>query len=440
MSASEKLIEQRDALIMEASTALAGEATDEANALAESRMAEVEALDAKIATAKKVEERTAQITESRKEVGVATFASVSVGKEPRTYDRDKRNSWAKDLMMNHLYGTADSRERLARHAQEERVESRAGSTTLTAGGEFAPPAYLLEDYAPMARAKRVIANLVTNEVLPEGVSSIKIPQITTGTKVALQLGNNAAATTQDLVTAYVTSNVETMAGYNDVSIQLIEQSPINLDSMIFGDLNADYARAINTAVGGNTNGTSNTLLGLTYQAINNGTNVTWTETTPTIANFVKFSSQGLSAVANNRKDDSEAMVMSASAWYYYSSLVDSNNRPIFASPSTAWNPALTGDNLGKSYGLVGMYGAGVPVYVDLTLPTTVNTNQSPILIGKFSDSYLFESSQRAGIFPDVGSSTLTVRFRLYGYVAFANRFAKSLAAITGTGTAVQSGF
>ena len=40
MSASEKLIEQRDALVLEASTALAGEPTEENNALAESRMAE----------------------------------------------------------------------------------------------------------------------------------------------------------------------------------------------------------------------------------------------------------------------------------------------------------------------------------------------------------------------------------------------------------------
>ena len=442
MSASEKLIEQRDALVLEASTALAGEPTQEANALAESRMAEVEALEGRIATAKKVEERTKAIEESRTTAGVSSFttASVSVGKEPRTYDRDLRNSWAKDLMMNHLYNDSESRDRLARHAKEERVENRAMSTTATAGGEFAPPAYLLADYAEFARASRVVANLVTNEVLPEGVPSIKIPQITTGTKTAFQGGNNATATTRDEVTAYVTAPAQTISGYNDVSIQLIEQSPVNLDAMIFGDLTADYALTLNTGVSGNTDGTANNLLGLTYQGITNGTLITWTETTPSQTGFIGAMGKGLSAIANLRFKDAEAIVMSPSTWYYLSSLVDTTGRPVFAAPSTAWNPLLTTGNLGKVSGLVGIYGAGVPVFVDATIPKTVNTNQAPILIGKFSDSYLYESAQKAGIFPDVGSANLTVRYRLYGYVAFANRFAKSLAAVTGTGTAVQAGF
>ena len=444
MSKIDKMVETRDALIASADALVSGEATAEAFTQAETTLSEVRTLDAQIATAKEVEARAAEVAESRKAAGVAPFAPAvggfSVTSEARTYDRDKKNSWAKDLLMSTIYNDSDSRSRLARHSHEDAVENRAGSTTATAGGEFTPPAYLLADYAEYARAVSVASNLLTNETLPEGVSSIKIPQITTGTLTSLQGGNNAAATTRDIVTAYITSNVETAAGYNDVSIQLIEQSPINMDAIIFGDLTKDLALTINTQVTSNNAGTSNTLKGLVYQGINTGTSVTWTETTPDAVGLVSALGKALAAVSNNRYQDAEAIIMSPSTWYSLTALVDSTNRPIFSSMGGGFNPVFTGGNLAKSAGLVGTYGAGVPVYIDATLPKTVSTNQSPILVGKFSDSFLFKGAQRAGLFPDVGSSTLTVRYRLYQYVALAHRFNKSIAAISGTGTAVPTGF
>lgn len=440
MSISDKMVETRDALIANAD-ALVAEGTSESFVAAETALEEVRSLDAKIKTATEVEKRAAEVATAKAAAGVSSVGGAVVTSEARTYDRDQKNSWSLDLFKAQIRNDQGAWDRLRRHATEDARENRSGSTTATAGGEFTPPAYLLSDYAPYARAKRVIANLATNVALADGISSVKIPQITTGTKVALQGGNNATATTRDLVTAYVTSSVETAAGYNDVSIQLLEQSPINMDSIIVGDLMNDYALAINTAVAGNTAGTSNTLKGFVYQGVNTGNSITWTETTPTVANFIVAAGKGLSAIANNRFDNAEAMVMSPSTWYYLSSLVDSTNRPIFAAVGNAFNPAFTAaESLGKTSGLVGFYGAGVPVYVDATIPKTVNTNQAPILIGKFSDSYLFESAQKAGIFPDVGSASLTVRYRLYGYVALAHRFDKSVSAITGTGTAVQTGF
>ena len=440
MSATDKLVEVRDGLIAEAD-ALVATGTDESFTAADTKLEEVRALDARIKTATEVEARAAAIKESQAAAKVSPVGSAVITQEARTYDRDERNSWVKDMINAQIRNEPASWERLRRHAKEDAVESRAGNTTLTSGGEFTPPAYLLNEYAGYARAKRVTANLLKNVNLAEGISSIKIPQITTGTRVALQGGNNASTTTRDIVTAYVTSSVETMAGYSDVSIQEIEQSPINMDSIYVGDLMADYATQLNTAVVGNTAGTSNTLKGLIYEGINAGNSVTWTETTPTAANFIVAAGKALAGIANNRYDNAEAIVMSPSTWYYMSSLVDSNNRPLFAGATSAWNPAFTGaDSLGNTQGLVGFYGAGVPIYVDATIPKTVNTSQAPILIAKFSDSYLFESGTKAGVFPDVGSATLTVRFRLYGYVALAHRFDKAVSVITGTGTAVQSGF
>ena len=444
MSASDKLVEVRDGLITEAD-ALVATGTTESFTAAETKLEEVRALNARIKTATEVEARAAAIKESQASAKVSPVGGATIISEVRTYNANPQSaSWARDLAASqgvyNMSGAEEARNRLARHAKEVDVEARAGNTTATSGGEFSPPDYLLNEYAGYARAVSVASNLLTNMALPEpATSSIKIPKITTGTLTALQGGNNAAATTRDIVTSYVTSNVETAAGYNDISIQLLEQAPINLDSIIFGDLAKDLALAINTQVTSNNNGTSNTLLGLTYQGINNGTSVTWTQTTPDATGLVPALGKALSGVANNRYQDAEAIIMSASEWYSVASLLDTTNRPLFAVGQYAFNPLVTGNNLASSSGLVGTYG-GVPVYVDATMPKTVSTNQSPILVGKFSDTYLFKGAQKAGVFPDVGSSTLTVRFRLYQYVALAHRFNKSIAAISGTGTVPTSGF
>jgi hypothetical protein len=62
------------------------------------------------------------------------------------------------------------------------------------------------------------------------------------------------------------------------------------------------------------------------------------------------------------------------------------------------------------------------------------------LVGKFDDSYLFESGVKTRVLPDVLSANLTVRFQVYGYAALLHRFNKSVSAITGTGTIAPSGF
>jgi len=62
------------------------------------------------------------------------------------------------------------------------------------------------------------------------------------------------------------------------------------------------------------------------------------------------------------------------------------------------------------------------------------------LVGKFSDSYLFESGVKTRVLNDVLSSSLTVRFQVYGYAALIHRFAKSVSAISGTGAVTPSGY
>ena len=236
--------------------------------------------------------------------------------------------------------------------------------------------------------------------------------------------------------------------YENVSIQLVEQSPLagGLDRLVFGDLMADYALQLNTAVVGAGDGTSGTLKGLLTLGTDttNGFPTTWTESTPTAANGLISIAKAISKVTTNRYKAAEAIVMHPSLWYWFASQVDGNTRPLVVpvtGASQAFNAAGTVTNPGAPAGLVGTI-QGVPVFIDATMPKTYGaaTNQTPVLIGKFSDSFLFESGQRTRVLPDVLSGNLTVRFQVYGYAALAHRFNKSVSAITGTGTVAPSGY
>ena len=117
-------------------------------------------------------------------------------------------------------------------------------------------------------------------------------------------------------------------------------------------------------------------------------------------------------------------------------------RPIVVPTANGpFNAGGVNTNPGAPAGLVGTI-QGVPVYVDATMPTNygTSTNQSPIIAGKFSDTYLFESGVKTRVLPDVLSANLTVRFQVYGYAALAHRFNKAVSAVTGTGTVAPSGY
>ena len=447
MSLASKLKEQRDGLAATAEAVLAAddvtaEALDSVSATHE----EIAALDERIATAEKVEARTAAIAESRKEAKVATFGGAVVTREAMTYDRDGKNSFVRDMIGAQLRNDRTSWERLYRHQQEVAVETRDISRTDGAGGDFVPPIYLINEYAEFARAARVTADLVTNMALPAGTDSINIPQITTGTLAAFQSADNSATTTRDMVSSTVTAPVRTISGYENVSIQLVEQSPLagGLDRLVFGDLMADYALQLNTAVVGTGDGTSGTLKGLVTLGTDttNGIPTTWTETTPTAVNGAIAIAKAISKVVTNRYKAAEAIVMHPSMWYWLASQVDGSNRPLVVpvtGASQAFNAAGTVTNPGAPAGLVGTI-QGVPVFIDATVTKTYATNQSPILVGKFSDSYLFESGVKTRVLPDVLSANLTVRFQVYGYAALAHRFNKAVSGITGTGTVAPTGY
>jgi hypothetical protein len=83
------------------------------------------------------------------------------------------------------------------------------------------------------------------------------------------------------------------------------------------------------------------------------------------------------------------------------------------------------------------------VILDANIPNSMGTgsNQAPILVGRFSDFMLWESTIRLRALQESLSGTLQVRYQAYQYLAFiGNRYPTALSVINGTGLIVQPGF
>jgi hypothetical protein len=77
---------------------------------------------------------------------------------------------------------------------------------------------------------------------------------------------------------------------------------------------------------------------------------------------------------------------------------------------------------------------GLPVVLDANIPTNLGTDEDMIVLARMTDQWLWESSIRTRVLPDVGSGTLTVRLQVYGYLAFSGgRYPESIATVGGTG-------
>ena len=384
---------------------------------------------------KAVEQREAVI-EARETMKVRPVADVKIevitNEQVYRPDRPER-SYFRDLYLSKLQGDREAADRLAQHslAVRSEKEKRDITTTDTAGGEFVPPLHLVNEYIAKARAGRITADLCSKFALPPGTDSINFPAITTGSKTAAQATQNNALQETNLVTAIVTAPVTTIGGIQDVSVQLVEQSAIAFDQVIFSDLFAAQALAVGTSII-NDSGASGTLEG--FRSVDTVNTVTYTDSTPTAAETILKIADGIAQVATKRFLPADAIVMHPRRWYALASVV-STGVPIVARQGSIVN-TLADATGAAAEGFVGNI-LGLPVYIDPNIPTTLGsgTDEDIIIVSRFADAYLFENTPKAEVFRETLSAEATVRFRLYGYVAFsAERYlGVDTSIVTGTG-------
>jgi HK97 family phage major capsid protein len=374
-------------------------------------------------------EKAAQESATRYNVG-----GGHVVKEDGPYTRNSAMgggpSYFRDLAAARN-GNQAAVERLRRNDQHVAAyQQRAGITTVNgAGGEFVPPLWLEEDFIKMVRPGRKTANLCVNEALPGGTDSINLPKISGGTAVAFQGTQNTGINETDITTTSVSAGVYTVAGGQTISLQLLEQSPVNIDSIILQDLTADYARFLDAAVVLNGSGT-NQPTGILNLA---GTTAVANSTVGAVSLYSKVAN-AIQSIQTSRYADPTHIVMHPRRWASLLAAVDSSNRPLVVPSGNNYNPMGTAGEP-QPEGVVG-YLQGLPVVTDANVPTNLGagTNQDPVIVAKFDDLFLWEGRIRAEIFPQTYAANASMYARLYNYVAFqAARYPQSIAIVNGTG-------
>ena len=347
-------------------------------------------------------------------------------------------SYFRDLWLATRNANRDAIDRLTRNDRAVADQlTRAGLTTVNgAGGEWVPPLWLEEQFVKYVRPGRKTADLCTKDMLPAGTDSINLPKMSGGTAVAFQGTQNTAINETDLTTTSISAGVYTVAGGQTIAIQLVEQSPLNIDQVVLKDLAADYARFLDSSVVLNGSGTGQPT-GLLNLA--GTTAVAFTSTTPTVggtganALYPKIAN-AIQAIESSRYDVPTHIVMHPRRWGWILSASDSNSRPLVVPSGNNFNPVGTSGALAAE-GVVGEI-MGLPVVTDANIPTNLGagTNQDPIIVGKFDDAWLWEGRIRAEVFPQTYAQNASLYARLYNYVAFQpGRYPVSFAVINGTG-------
>ena len=390
---------------------------------------EIRTLEERVAELSDEDDRTKRAASAQRRLK-AVDASLRVN-ERRTYEKGNGRSYFADLMRSSILQDDEARTRLQNHAQDVEQEQRDLTRTDTAGGYFVPPKWLVDQAIDIARAGRPFANLVSNQPLPPGTDSINIPKITTGTATAIQTADNAAVQETDIVDTVVTAGVKTIAGQQDVAIQLLDQSPVAFDELIFRDLMADYATKVNVQVLSGTNASGQVQGTLGTSGINA---ITYTDATPTVAELYAKLADAVQQIHTGRFLPPTVIVMHPRRWGWFLAALDSSNRPLVVPNQNSPMNALGVADAPASQQVVGTI-MGLPVVTDPSIPITVGAGtEDQIVVMRASDLVLWESGIKSRVLPDVGSGTLTVRLQVYGYVAFtAARLPKSISVISGTG-------
>jgi HK97 family phage major capsid protein len=396
---------------------------------------ELRSFDERINELSEEAERSRTVTAGAAAVKRAAARVESVT-EARIYERGNGRSYLQDLarVQLNMDTSGEARERLMRHGQDVATdpEYRDLNRTDGTGGYAIPPLWLMGQFVELARAGRAYANVVNGQPLPPGTDSINIPKVATGTATAVQTADNAAVQETDLTDTFISAPVRTVAGQQDVAIQLLDQSPVSFDEVIFRDLVADYATKVDLQVISGS-GSAGQVTGV--RGTSGITTITYTSATPTVAQLYSKIADAVQRVHTLRYMSPTVIVMHPRRWAYLLAASDSSGRPLVVPDSgNPQNAIATLGTVGSQQVVGQMH--GLPVVTDPSMPTALGagTNEDVIHVLRASDILLYESGIRSRVLPEVGSGNLTVRLQVYGYLAFtAARYPSSVVEIGGTG-------
>jgi len=433
IEAREAKVAELDGLVSELDEMEAGEDFDSKFARSNELHAEIKEMNDKIEEAREAVETLKAVKESRNALGVEDEdlgdkeAVVEVN-EPDLYRKGGNHSFIADAWAARS-GDFKAQERLNNHQDFEARDVGTGAFT-----GLVVPQYLVDEYAPIARAGSPFYNAVPKKDLPAFGNKIEISRITTGSAAAEQASENSAVQETNMDDTLLTVNVDTIAGQQDVSRQALErggQPGFSLENIIFQDLVAAYYTKLdNLMINGS--GSSGQPKGISQ--VSGINSVTYTDASPTVAELYPKLADAVQGINSNRFAPATAIIMHPRRWGFLTAGVDSSNRPlVLPAGNNPDNAAGVGD--AAAYGQVVGSVLGLPVITDANIRTDLGAGtEDAIYIAKVDDHILFEDNLFQLKFEETNAGSLTTKMVVYGYVAFASgRYPAGISAITGTG-------
>lgn len=428
----EDVQKRMDALLATVSEEQRSSLTADEDAAFEALKVERDALDSRIAELRKEQEARKAAQELRASLAAST-STVTVGAEPETYRKGGTNSYFRDLFRGTVLGDVEAQSRLRRNDSEVRTSNGINATD-GSGGEFVPPLWAVADYVAFARPQRVLANEVVGMPLPSGTDTISLPKVSTGTVTAEQSTQNSSLNNSDAVTTSVSASVATLGGIQVLSVQLLEQSPVNMDEVILQDLASDLAQRIDAfCISNNATGKYGVLNVSGIQTS------TYTSASPTAYGLYSKVADAIQKVHTNRYANASKIFMHPRRWAFLLAAVDGQNRPLVTPSAGAFNTLGIQEGV-VSAGYAGQF-LGLRVYLDANIPTNLGsgTNEDRVIVVKHDDIRLYESAPKAEVFRETKADQGSVLVRLYEYVALHSaRYPASIAVVSGTGLATPS--
>lgn len=353
--------------------------------------------------------------------------------EKRTYNRDadpKGVNFLADVAARAL-NNGGAIMRLERHMDEERSLrgpqiDRAAGTSAFAG--LVVPQYLVDMYAPQAKAGRPFADICRKHDLPETGMTASIGRVTTGTSVAVQASEGAAVSETDIDDTLLTVNIQTASGQQTLSRQAVERG-IGVEQTTLEDLFRAYGTSLDNML---LNQATN---GLTSVA----TSIAYTDGTPTAPELypkLLAAPAAVEAALLDQAANDTVAVMHSRRWYWLQSQLTST-WPMFGQPGVA--PQLSGVNYAEKYGsgFRGVLPSGAPVVVDNNIATNLGagTNEDEIYFASPSECHLWEDPSAPMLIraEQTKAANLQILLVVYGYFAYTHARRPHAQKIAGTG-------
>jgi HK97 family phage prohead protease/HK97 family phage major capsid protein len=276
-----------------------------------------------------------------------------------------------------------------------RAASDTDTTTDVPG--LVPTRQLTEVWNPKSTGTRATIEAISSGTLPDAGMKFQIPRVKSVPGVGAPVAEGGAFTDDQVEIEYLDVDVKKAAGMQLFSVEVLDRTSPAFLSELLALMGDAYAKSTNTAAGAAL-ATGGTLDATT-------TTLPWDG-----AEIASFIARAGASIYTNTFRFATGVIVSPTQWSNLTSLVDSQNRPIFnaAAPQNAAGDLSVSAIRGTLLGL--------PLYVDYTM--SGDADNSIIVVNR--DSYTWYESPRLQLRAEkVGTGK--VEIGMYGYYAIATK-------------------